>query len=489
MFESAIRANAARLQRVYDAMPYPVQNLLTSTRGLFLARYRYSQANAKYLRELRSHESWTQEQISEYQLRALNRLLQHARTNVPFYSDYPDAPIRHLDTFGEFPVLTRDTVRSNARQFVSRLARDAQNICVGTTGTTGASLAVTYSESVARRNWAFHMRRWAWAGVRPRTPRITFFGSRVVPTDRKVPPFWTHNMSERQTLASIFHLSESNAPDYIQFLRENTGMVLEGFPSVLAILADFIRKTQRPIPMRVVFTDGEPLYPRLRETIEEAFSTRVFDLYGNTELCGLIHQCEAGRMHAAPDYAYLEILDEHNNPVPPGREGHLVWTGFINDTMPLIRYRIGDRGCCAETDSCSCGRAFPVVVPTITRDSDQLNCPDGRIFSPRALNQALKGARGLRFCQILHEQSGHVVIRGVASDSSAYDDVMMIRANLQAILGPTISVSAMLADTPIIRAGGKIPLIVQAAAKRPTDLPAADDSRVSEEAVARQVNN
>jgi hypothetical protein len=118
-----------------------------------------------------------------------------------------------------------------------------------------------------------------------------------------------------------------------------------------------------------------------------------------------------------------------------------------------------------------------------------LNCPDGRIFSPRALNQALKGARGLRFCQILHEQSGHVVIRGVASDSSAYDDVMMIRANLQAILGPTISVSAMLADTPIIRAGGKIPLIVQAAAKRPTDLPAADDSCGSEEAVARRVNN
>jgi len=485
MFESAIRANAARLQRVYDAMPYPMQNLLTSTRGLFLARYRYSQENGEYLRELRSHESWTQQQISEYQLRALNRLLEHARTNVPFYSEYPAAPIRNLSELGEFSVLTRETVRSNSRQFVSRLSRDGQSIRVGTTGTTGASLAVTYSESVARRNWAFHMRRWAWAGVRPRTPRITFFGSRVVPTNRKVPPFWTHNMSERQILASIFHLSESNAADYIQFLRENSGMVLEGFPSVLAILADFICKTQRPIPMRVVFTDGEPLYPRLRETIEEAFSTRVFDLYGNTELCGLIHQCEAGRMHAAPDYAYLEILDEHNNPVTAGGEGYLVWTGFINDTMPLIRYRIGDRGCRAETDSCSCGRAFPVVVPTITRDSDQLHCPDGRIFSPRALNQALKGARGLRFCQILHEQPGHVVIRGVASDAGAYDDVMMIRANLQTILGPTISVSAMLADNPIIRAGGKIPLIVQGAAKRPSDSMAADETCVSEEVAGR----
>jgi phenylacetate-CoA ligase len=475
MFESALRANAARLQRVYDAMPYPVQNLLTSTRGLFLARYRYSQENGAYLRELRSHESWTPGQIAEFQLQALNRLLEHARRNVPFYRDYPAEPIRNLEDFSKYPVLNREMVRGNAGKFVSRLAGE-DCIRVGTTGTTGASLRVTYSENVARRNWAFHMRRWAWAGVRPRTPRLTFFGSRVVPANRKVPPFWTHNVSERQTLASIFHLSESNAPDYIQFLRQNTGMVLEGFPSVLAILADFIRKTESPVPMHVVFTDGEPLYPRLRETIEEAFSARVFDLYGNTELCGLIHQCEAGLMHAAPDYAFLEILDENNQPVRSGHEGYFVWTGFINDTMPLVRYRIGDRGCRAETDSCTCGRAFPVVVPTITRDSDQLHCPDGRIFSPRALNQALKGARGLRFCQILHEQPGHVVIRGVASDVGAYDDVMMIRANLQKILGPAISVSAMLADNPIIRAGGKIPLIVQSLAKQSAEPAVANES-------------
>jgi phenylacetate-CoA ligase len=485
MFESALRANAARLQRVYDAMPYPMQNLLTSTRGLFLARYRYSHENGAYLGELRSHESWTPQQIVDYQVRALRQLLEHARRNVPFYSAYPAEPIRHLEDFRDYPVLTRETVRNNAKRLVSRLAADNNCIRVGTTGTTGASLSVTYTETVARRNWAFHMRRWAWAGVRPRTPRITFFGSRVVPPNRKLPPFWTHNISERQTLASIFHLSESNAADYIQFLRQNSGMVLEGFPSVLAILADFIRKTESAIPMRVVFTDGEPLYPRLRETIEEAFSTRVFDLYGNTELCGLIHQCEAGRMHAAPDYAYLEILDERNRPVEVGCEGYLVWTGFINDTMPLIRYRIGDRGCRAETDSCNCGRAFPVVVPTITRDSDQLNCPDGRIFSPRALNQALKGARGLRFCQILHEQPGHVVIRGVASDAGAYDDVMMIRANLQTILGPAISVSAMLADNPIIRAGGKIPLIVQSNATQFAGLTGADEACASAEVAQR----
>lgn len=467
MLESAFRANVERLYGIYHSMPYPVQNFLTSARGLLLAKNRYSDGMEKYLGELRTHEKWTAEEIQEFQRRSLQRVLKHARATVPYYADYPAIDIRTPEDIKQLPVLTRETVRGNSHLFVTRGAMNGECIRVGTTGTTGASLHVRYTEAEARRNWAFHMRRWAWAGVGPRSPRVTFFGSRVIPPERRVPPFWTHNLIERQTLASIFHLSESNAPHYIRFLQGQRGKVLEGFPSVLAILADFILKEGQSIPMRAVFTDGEPLYPQLRDSIEQAFATRIFDLYGNTELCGLIQECEKGRLHVQPDYAYLEILDEDNRPLEAGEEGFLVWTGFINETMPLIRYRIGDRGCWDEEQNCSCQRAFPCVIPTITRDSDLLHCPDGRIFSPRALNQALKGAKTLRFCQIVEEQPGQVVIRGVASDPLASDDLMTIRKNLQQILGKSVTVSAMLADTPIVRPGGKIPLIIQAKRKGP----------------------
>lgn len=461
MFESTIRANLGRFHKVYDSMPYPVQNFLTSARGLILARARYSNGADRLRASLRAHERWSTADIAEFQRRALEHIVNHAWRTVPYYSNYPRIEWHSCEDIRNYPVLSREVVRSNPQRFVSRNVTPSNCIRVGTTGTTGASLRVTYTEEVARRNWAFHMRRWSWAGIKPRTPRVTLFGSRVVPAHRRHPPFWTHNVFEQQTLASIFHLSESNAPHYIDFLQNNAGKVLEGFPSVLAILADFVLKAGARIPMRVVFTDGEPLYPLLRESIERAFAARVFDLYGNTELCGLIHECEDGRMHAAPDYAFLEILDEADRPVEPGVEGFLVWTGFINEGMPLIRYRIGDRGCWDAGPTCSCGRSFPVVVPTITRESDILRCPDGRIFSPRALNQALKGARTLRFCQILHEQPGQVLVRGVATDPSAYEDVMTIRKNLQAILGKDMSVSATLADSPIVRPGGKIPLIIQ----------------------------
>lgn len=461
MLESQIRANWPLLRMVYDKMPYRFQDFLTTARGFVLSRNRYHRGMYDLLEELRKHEKWNREQVEAYQLRAVRQVIEQARATVPFYAGYPQVPLRTLQDLARYPVLKRETVRANVDEFASTRLRRAGLIRVGTTGTTGASLRVVYPESVARKNWAFHMRRWAWAGVQPRTPRITLFGSCVVPPDRQEPPFWTHNAAENQTLMSIFHLSDRNARHYLKFLREHPGMVLEGFPSVLAILAEYILSFHGRVPMRVIFTDGEPLYPFLRESIECAFGARIFDLYGNTELCGLIHECEAGKMHAAPDYAYLEILDETGHPLPDGCEGYFVWTGFVNTAMPLIRYQVGDRGCWDLTGPCSCGRVFPLVVATITRDSDNLRCPDGRIFSPRALNQSLKGATSLRFCQILHERPGHVVVRGVSGGPGAFEDVMAIRKNIQGVLGPRMRVSATLADAPIVRAGGKIPLIIQ----------------------------
>lgn len=462
MLESQIRAHAAGLQKMYDKMPHPLQTMLTSARGWFLVRNRYRIDMHRYVRELRTHEHWDKHQMESFQVAALQRIVDHARKTVPAYSGYPALQLHSTKDLADYPVLSREAVRSRPDSFLSKAGSSTERIRVATTGTTGASLRVAYTEAEARRNWAFHMRRWAWAGVEPRSPRVTFFGSRVVPPERRHPPFWTHNYLERQSLASIFHMSESTAPDYVRFLSKNQGKILEGFPSVLAILANFVLNQSKPVSMRVVFTDGEPLYPFLRETIEQAFHTKVFDLYGNSEASGLIHECEHHQMHAAPDYAYLEILDAKDQPVEKGEEGYLVWTGFINETMPLIRYRIGDRGCWVAGDPCPCGRSFPVVVPTITRESDLLHCPDGRIFSPRALNQSLKSAQSLRFCQIIQEQPGHVVVRGVASSAEAFADLMAIRKNVQKVLGNKIVVSATLAEAPIVRAGGKIPLIVQA---------------------------
>jgi len=460
MIEPLLRTNLPRLQGLYDRFPSPARNMLTSARGWFLTQIRYSREARAILRELRGHEMWTSQEINDHQYQALQQIFDHARRTVPFYADYPAGRVRCAADLRHLPVLDRETVRLNQERLLSSCTPSRHRIRAGTTGTTGANLRVAYTQELARENWAHLLRQWAWAGVEPRHPRVTLFGARIVPASRNEPPYWTFNLPERQILMSIFHLSDSTAPAYLDFLVRQKGKILEGFPSVLGILADFVLHRGTPIPMRVIFTSGEPLYPAVRAKIEQAFQARVFDSYGMTEYCGLIQECERGQMHLIPEYGFLEILDEQDHPVEPGEEGYFVWTGFLNRAMPLIRYRIGDRGRWQVAGPCTCGRAFPLVVPTITRESDVLRCPDGRLFSPRALNQLLKHSTSLRTCQFIHDRLDRVVVRAVASNGHAAEDAMQVRASLQDLLGPGIQVIAELAAEPVSRPGGKIPLIV-----------------------------
>ena len=165
-----------------------------------------------------------------------------------------------------------------------------------------------------------------------------------------------------------------------------------------------------------------------------------------TEYCGLIHECEQRQMHLVPEFGFLEILDDNDEPVGPDEEGYFVWTGFLNEAMPLIRYRIGDRGKWLGGSPCACGRAFPLVVPTITRESDILTCPDGRLFSPRALNQLLKQSTSFRFCQFIQRRRERVVVRVVPGDTNqALAEMMAVRAQLQNLLGSSVEVTAELA--------------------------------------------
>jgi len=464
MLEPLVRKNLPRLQRFYDRAPGPARHLLTSARGWVLTRLRYSQETLAILGGLRDHESWNSGQIADHQLRGLQRMIGHALDSVPFYADYPQVDLRSFGDLKRLPVINREDILNNQDRMLSRAVRSSRRIRAGTTGTTGASLRVAYSEGLARHNWAFLLRQWAWAGVAPREPRVTFQGPRIVPAQRGEPPYWTYNVPERQVLMSIFHLSAKTAPSYLDFLRRHRGEVLEGFPSVLGILADFAIEAGIRIPMRAIFTSGEPLYPQLRAKIEGVFGPGVFDSYGMTEYCGLIQECERGQMHLAPEYGYLEILDEDGTAAKPGEEGYFVWTGFLNDAMPLIRYRIGDRGRWDDGGPCPCGRAFPLVVPTITRESDILRCPDGRLFSARALNQLLKQSTSFRCCQFIHGRPNRVVVRVVARDAlqdgQTASDLMQIRSDLQDLLGPSMQVTAELAAAPMTRLGGKIPLIV-----------------------------
>ncbi len=133
--------------------------------------------------------------------------------------------------------------------------------------------------------------------------------------------------------------------------------VISSTPSVLAAWASRYTGPR----LNLVETTGEPLLYSERNLIEEAFGAPVYDAYGLTE-CVVGVECESHTgFHYWPDAVHVDILDpERDVPVPPGESGEIVLTSFMQERLPIIRYRSGDRGRLLLFP-CECGRALPRV--------------------------------------------------------------------------------------------------------------------------------
>lgn len=162
-----------------------------------------------------------------------------------------------------------------------------------------------------------------------------------------------------------------------------------GLPSALLEAAEELAARGVRLTVRRVFTSGELLRPAARQAIAAAFGARVFDVYGSSETKEVAWECPAGGMHVNADVVRLEVLDDANRPVPDGVEGNLVATLLVNRAMPLLRYRIGDRGSLL-TARCDCGHPFPLLGVVTGRRADVLVLAGGRRVSPYALTCAME---------------------------------------------------------------------------------------------------
>ncbi len=144
--------------------------------------------------------------------------------------------------------------------------------------------------------------------------------------------------------------------------------VISSTPSVLAAWAPSYQGPR----LELVETTGEPLLIRERHLIEAHFGAFVHDAYGLSE-CVVGTECRLrDGFHYWPDATGVEVLEpEGNRPLQEGESGELVLTSFMQEQMPILRFRSGDRGH-IDRSPCSCGCTLPrvhlagLMSPTLT---------------------------------------------------------------------------------------------------------------------------
>jgi phenylacetate-CoA ligase len=124
--------------------------------------------------------------------------------------------------------------------------------------------------------------------------------------------------------------------------------------------------------------------------------------------------------------------------VPDGTEGNLVATLLVNRAMPLLRYRIGDRGSLL-TERCTCGHAFPLLGVVTGRRADVMVLEGGRRVSPYALTCAMEQVRDVLRYQVTQLEPARLRVRAILDPGADRSDIagrirMVLRGEVASFL-------------------------------------------------------
>ncbi|MFZ0390945.1 MAG: hypothetical protein WAN36_10855, partial [Calditrichia bacterium] len=372
------------VETFYGKSPVFLQNFLVSAYGLKLYSERYGGNFKKYYKDLIKTQRMKKDELANYQFKKLTNLLRHAYSNSAYYRKlfnqlgFDVSSFKDISSLKKLPILAKETIRMNKASITVKNFKPHQIINLNTSGTTGTSLSIPVDIDSRRKSYAFSRRRFNWAGLSDEKHGAVFGGRAIVPSIGYKNNFWRYNAVLDSYLFSSYHLSNENIPYYIKKLMQFKPRYIESYPSAVYTIAAYMQQNGiSGVFPKAILTSAETLLDYQKEIIQQVFQCPVSDQYGCTEQAIFVSQCEKGIYHINPDYGIVEIVDENDEEVPPGKTGRVICTSFVNQALPLIRYDIGDFAVKGAFE-CSCGRSFPTMEKIIGRKDDFIITPDGR---------------------------------------------------------------------------------------------------------------
>ncbi len=378
---------------------------------------------------LKKSQWWTAEQLEEYQLEQLSKLLSHAYANVPYYTRVFDErglkpkDIQDLKDLKQLPFLTRDIVRANLKDLCAKNYSSTQFQRVTTGGSSGTPLELYLEYGVTdAKEWAFMKTQWDRVGYKFRDKCAIFRGYKV-PVSANT--FWKPHLFGRWLVFSSFHINKHNLLSYVQKLNDYNPKFIQAYPSSISLLAKYIEENDvhNLLNVKAILCGSENLFPMQRRLLEETFNTRVYSWYGLTEKVVLAGECEVSNCyHIFPEYGITELVDKNGINIKFGT-GEIVGTGFNNYAMPLIRYKMGDVGVLSN-EKCKCGREYPLLERIEGRSQDFIVTKNNSKISLTALifGQHFNAFSRIKELQLVQKKEGQLIFKIVKTNTFTVED-------------------------------------------------------------------
>lgn len=382
---------------------------------------------------------------SEYREEALRALLEHATRYVPYYQQF-----RGLTRLSDFPTLSKSTVQSCYKDFLSTEFRADRLYAKSTSGSYGTPLIYRFTREQMNKRKAELIFYSRWVGYE--------VGMRHLYINHVKKPATAATYLQNELLLNPTRMDQAWLQNCVRTILRKDVQFLIANPSVLETIRIFSRERDINLQgaLKGVIMVSEPCSTHLRQQFEKLFDCPIRGRYGATEQGIIAQQCRDA-YHVNPVSHIVELLNVHDDePAPAGAVGRVVITSLSALAMPLIRYETGDLA--VEGYGCSCGRKGMVLTEVIGRQVEIITDTSGAKVLPLAFWNIVKHQEGVLQYQFVQKDRRDYEMR--LRVSSDFKDLTDCEACLKNLLGQDANIEVRVVDEIQLLPSGKRPFII-----------------------------
>ncbi|HEX8863858.1 MAG TPA: hypothetical protein VGC06_33110 [Actinomycetes bacterium] len=374
------------------------------------------------LAELLAHDAWTRERLLAHQRARLRALLEHAVTSSPWYRrtlgpNAPEAPLAELPTLSKATLMERfDEVVCDPRLRLAGLQAHleagsatpflGEYRVASTSGSTGLRGVFAFTHREFAHWTAACLRAMVRAGGGPGVRLLAIGAPSPAAVTRQLFADFQATTPDAPRLSVVTPL-----PELVEALNTYQPQGLVGYPTLAGVLAGEQLAGRLRIRPRWGLYGAEPLTPVIRRRIREAWGFEPASIYAATEALAIGSSTPADEcLEISEDVLVVEVVDQHDRPVPPGTPGAKVLvTNLVDYAQPLIRYELSDVVTLADGPNPS-GRPYRRIASIEGRRMDTLHLPrrgGGEVaLHPTGLSPAFASLPEVREYQVLRDHRG-----------------------------------------------------------------------------------
>ena len=211
------------LLRLYEASPQPVKSLVGSAYRKMPVSLRLGASYKRFREEAEASESWSADEIADYQFRELRNTLTTALENCSYYRDLYKKHSFALSDFNspgdltKLPTISKPDVINHREDMANASIPRKRRLYMTTGGSTGVPVGFYLEKGIGRpKEQAYLEAMWRRAGF--------FDGARLAVirgqvTDRNGKKIHYQDATRDWLILSSYHLTQARIPEYLERLN------------------------------------------------------------------------------------------------------------------------------------------------------------------------------------------------------------------------------------------------------------------------------